>query len=199
MISRLGELFSLNFLNNIFNRKHKKFIKRFAYYGENTELEFPYIINKPENISIAENTKILSNSRICIFTNHDGGVPTVKIGRNCRITYNFTLLAACEICIEDSVLIASNVMLCNYNHGINVEDENEYMYQALFGKKMRIGEGSWIGEKVCILPGGNIGKKCVIGSGSVVTGTIPDYSMAVGNPARVIKRWNFASHTWERI
>jgi len=53
---------------------------------------------------------------------------------------------------------------------------------------VRIGAGSWVGMGVCILPGAQIGEGCVIGAGSVVTGALEPYSVAVGNPAKVIKR-----------
>jgi acetyltransferase-like isoleucine patch superfamily enzyme len=51
---------------------------------------------------------------------------------------------------------------------------------------VRIGEGTWIGDRVAVLRGANIGKQCVIGTNSVVRGTIPDYSIAVGAPAKVV-------------
>lgn len=58
---------------------------------------------------------------------------------------------------------------------------------SLLSKLFCIGEGSWIGENVCVC-GANIGKHCVIGANSVVTKDIPDYSVAVGCPARIIKK-----------
>jgi acetyltransferase-like isoleucine patch superfamily enzyme len=61
---------------------------------------------------------------------------------------------------------------------------------------VRIEKGCWIGEKVIILPGVNIGERSIIGAGSVVTKSIPAYSIAVGNPARVIKTWNKDSKQW---
>ena len=60
-----------------------------------------------------------------------------------------------------------------------------------------IGEGSWLGENVCVI-GANVGKNCVIGANSVVTKDIPDYSVAVGVPAKVIKSYNFSSKKWEK-
>jgi lipopolysaccharide O-acetyltransferase len=57
----------------------------------------------------------------------------------------------------------------------------------------------WLGEHVSVLPGVTIGKGCIIGANSVVAKDIPDYCIAVGCPARVIKRFSFASNRWERI
>ena len=63
---------------------------------------------------------------------------------------------------------------------------------------VEIGEGSWLGENVCVI-GANVGKHCVIGANSVVTRNIPDYSVAVGVPARVVKRYNFETKLWEKV
>lgn len=63
---------------------------------------------------------------------------------------------------------------------------------------MRIGEGSWLGENVCVI-GASVGKHCTIGANAVVTKDIPDYSVAVGIPAKVIKQYNFKTQRWERI
>ena len=62
-----------------------------------------------------------------------------------------------------------------------------------------IGEGSWLGTKVTVVGNVHIGKHCVIGANSVVTKNIPDYSIAVGIPARVVKQYNFETKCWERI
>ena len=61
-----------------------------------------------------------------------------------------------------------------------------------------IGEGSWLGEHVCVI-GASIGKHCVIGANAVVVHDIPDYSVAVGAPARVIKKFNEDSNSWVMI
>ena len=72
------------------------------------------------------------------------------------------------------------------------------MDQPLNSKAINIGDGCWLGEKVCVLPGVTIGKKCIIGAGSIVTKSIPDFSIAVGNPAKVIKKYNFETHKWDK-
>ena len=64
--------------------------------------------------------------------------------------------------------------------------------------EVTIGEDSWIGENVCIC-GASIGKHCVIGANSVVTKDIPDYCVAAGIPAKVIKKYNFEKNSWDRI
>ena len=82
---------------------------------------------------------------------------------------------------------------------MNPESQMPYMDQPLECKPVTIDDGTWIGEKVCILPGVTIGKKFIIGAGAVVNKSIPDYSMAAGVPAKVIKKYNFKTHSWEKV
>ena len=81
-----------------------------------------------------------------------------------------------------------------------MDPRNEnYLEGELDVKEVFIDDGVWIGNNVVVLPGAWIGKKAVVGAGSVVTGKIDDYCIAVGNPARVIKRWDFNSSTWVSV
>jgi acetyltransferase-like isoleucine patch superfamily enzyme len=66
---------------------------------------------------------------------------------------------------------------------------------VIFKKEVIIGSGSWIGENVCII-GASVGRNSVIGCNSVVTKDIDDYCIAVGSPARVIKRFDFNTRQW---
>lgn len=178
-----------------------KLLKRkikYAYRGINSKVYNPFVISKPHRIFLGDNVTILDNARISIYDDNLEGV-CISIGDNCYIGYNFSLLAKDKIIIEKDVLIASNVIITSENHGIDPESDLPYMSQELTGKGVCIGEGSWIGEKVCILPGVTIGKKCVIGAGSVVTKDVPDYCIVGGNPAKVIKKYDFDEHKWIRV
>ena len=178
----------------------KKWKKQFAYFGKGARVVYPAEIQGYEGISIGDNTSILEYSRIANFQlNIPNCRPRISIGNNCYICYYFTILNASNVTIGDDVLIASHVMISSENHGMDPETEKTYMAQPVESKPVSIGYGCWIGEKVCILPGVNIGKKCVIGAGSVVTKSIPDYSIAAGNPAKVIKKYNFETHNWEKV
>ena len=68
-----------------------------------------------------------------------------------------------------------------------------------YAKPVHIGDKVWVGESVCILPGVTIGECSIIGAGSVVTKSIPPYSIAVGTPAKVIKRYNFDTRSWIKV
>ena len=175
----------------------KKWKKQFAYFGEGAEIKYPARISGMASIEIGDKTTILDHSRIANFS-FDGTEPEIRIGKNCYICYYFTILNASSVTIGDNVLIASNVMISSENHGLDMEADVPYM-QPLVSKPVVIGDACWIGEKVCILPGVTIGKKCVIGAGSVVTKDVPDYSIAAGNPAKVIKTYNYNTHSWDKV
>lgn len=176
----------------------KKWKKRFAYFGEGATVAYPANIQGRESIEIGDGTVILDHSRIANYRT-EGIEPQIRIGKNCYICYYFTILNSSSVTIGDNVLFASHVLISSENHGMDPESELPYMSQPLESKLVSIGDGCWIGEKVCILPGVSIGKKSIIGAGSVVTKDVPDYSIAVGNPARVIKQYNFKTHKWEKV
>ena len=85
------------------------------------------------------------------------------------------------ITIEDGVMLGPEVALLTVNH----EPEN---IRVIKTKENRIKKNAWIGARVCILPGVTIGENAIVGTGSVVTKDVPDNCVAVGNPARVVKK-----------
>lgn len=177
------------------SRKKKK---EFFNFGINSVVAKPYLqLSGCKNISIGNNTTILDNCRLAVYGDNDK--PNIAIGDNCYIGFGFSALASSKgfINIGNNVLFASNVLVTNENHGINPDSKVPYMAQELTAENVRIGDGCWIGEKVCILSGVSIGEKSIIGAGSVVTKSIPSFSIAVGNPAKVLKQYNFKDKQWE--
>lgn len=171
--------------------------KRFWYFGADSVISKPFLqLSGCENIEIGDNTTILSNCRLAVYGKSKRA--NIKIGNNCYIGFGFSALASSKgnIIIGDNVLFASNVLITNENHGINPDVDIPYMDQQLTSKDVSIGNGCWIGEKVCILPGVSIGDKCIVGAGAVVTKSVTNYSIVVGNPARVIKTYDFETKRW---
>ena len=115
---------------------------------------------------------------ICDFGNR------VKFGKNVFINHSAILSASGGIEFEDGVSLAPGVRIATINHDFN-ERHTKYTYG-----KVTIKKNAWIGMNVTICPGVTIGKYAVIGAGSVVTKDIPDYGVAVGVPAKVIKMQN---------
>ena len=174
--------------------------KTFGKFGKDSTIICPFLqLSGCSRISIGQGVTILDNCRLAVF--EEGDSFSIEIGDRTYISYGFTALSGgiAYIRIGKDILFASNVLVTNQNHGIDPESNIPYMSQELISKNVEIGDGCWIGEKVCILPGVNIGRQAIIGAGAVVTKSIPAYSIAVGNPAKVIKRYNFVNHCWERV
>jgi lipopolysaccharide O-acetyltransferase len=68
--------------------------------------------------------------------------------------------------------------------------------RALSSAPVVIGDDCWLGEHVCVLPGVKVGRGVVVGAGAVVTADLPDFVIAVGAPAKIIKRYEFESGRW---
>jgi acetyltransferase-like isoleucine patch superfamily enzyme len=111
--------------------------------------------------------------------------PKVYIGNNTVVGRHNIITAKNLIRIGSDVLIGSYVQIIDHSHGIQrLRPMREQ--QALIGE-VEIGDDVWIGAGAKILMGAKIGRGAVIGANSVVRGEIPDYAIAVGSPARVVK------------
>jgi acetyltransferase-like isoleucine patch superfamily enzyme len=110
-----------------------------------------------------------------------------------------TISAASRILIDEYVLLARNVYISDHGHAYE-EVDTPIMCQGIsMVRPVSIGRHSWLGQNVSVLPGASIGVHCVIGANSVVLSDIPDYSVAVGSPARVVKMYNRSTKRWERV
>lgn len=121
----------------------------------------------------------------------------LTLGKNVYMCHRNSFLLGGNITIGDNTLMASDILISSENHGTNPESNLFYGQQELICKDVVIGEGCWIGEKAIILPGVTIGDKAIIGAGSVVTKSVPAFCIAVGNPAKIIKQYDFNLHSWE--
>ncbi len=109
----------------------------------------------------------------------------IEVGKNCFINYNCTILDNGKVKIGDNCLIAPSVSIYTAGHTLYPSSRAKgYEY----GLDITIGNDVWIGGNVVICPGVKIGNNVVIGAGSVVTKDIPDWSFAVGNPCKVVRK-----------
>ena len=106
-----------------------------------------------------------------------------------------------KIQIGNGVLTGPHVFIADHNHNYENPHKPIYMQGVKIKQNaiVKIGDGTWIGTNAVIVGSVQIGKNCVIGANSVVTKNIPDYCIAVGSPAKVIKRYNFESKQWEIV
>lgn len=172
------------------------YLPRFSHLGFRSEIYSPLKIDWGKNISIGKGVRICYKSWLAANPLL-GKKARLVIGDGCAIGNFNHIYATNSIVLHDNVLTADKVYISDNLHGY--EDINiPILKQPIMQKgAVEIGEGSWLGENVCVI-GAKIGKHCVIGANSVVTKDIPDYSVAVGAPARIIKSYNFETNKWEK-
>lgn len=130
------------------------------------------------------------------FTVINNGAGDVIIGSNARIGIGSVVIG--PVTLGDKVGLGQHVFISGFNHGFQdgSRDSNE---QELEKKTVVINKETHIGSNSVILAGVHIGKRVQIGAGSVVTKDIPDFCVAVGNPARVIKQYDIEKEEWVKI
>lgn len=109
----------------------------------------------------------------------------IEVGKNFFANYNCTLLDVAKIKIGDNCQFAPNVAIYTAGHPVHPVTRST-LYE--YGKEVTIGDNVWLGGNTVVCPGVHIGNNVVIGAGSVVTKDIPDWSIAAGNPCRVIRK-----------
>jgi acetyltransferase-like isoleucine patch superfamily enzyme len=140
--------------------------KKFTYFGKNAEFRPGAYAICCSKISIGDNVIIRPNSMLFADPRPNGK----------------------GITIEDDVMLGSGVHMYVHNHRFdnpNISIIHQGYYDS---KEIIIKRGAWIGANSVILPGVIIGENCVVGAGSIVTHSLPDRTVAVGTPAKVVRK-----------
>lgn len=145
----------------------------------------PFNLFRLGKYSVIEDFSCLNNS-----------VGDIIIGDYCRIGLSNTVIG--PITIGNRVNISQNVVLIGLDH--NYQDVHKgIIEQGVTTSPITIGDDTIIGANTIVLSGITIGKHCFIGAGCLVNKDIPDYTVAVGNPVRIIKQYDFNQEKWSRI
>lgn len=174
--------------------------RRFGSFGERSIIMWPPVtIFNEQYIHIGSHTMIGPGVALSA-----GMVPgqeciserVVVIGDRCLIGRNSGIVGHFSVEIGNDVWTGHHVYVTDQNHGYE-DPTRPISLQTQPERAVRIGDGSWIGHGAVILPGVTIGCHVVVGANSVVTSDIPDFSVAVGSPARVIRQ--LRNGKWEDV
>lgn len=180
----------INYIRSLWRKK------QFKVVGQAVLFQKIELLKGPEYISIGNQTSFEKDLYLTAWDSYQANndiqhfTPEIKIGSNCHFGAFNHITAVNSIEIGDNILTGKNVTITDNSHG-STEPEHlsiEPILRPLVSKgPVKIGNNVWIGDKATVLPNVTIGDGAVIAANAVVTKDVPAYSVAAGNPAKVIK------------
>jgi acetyltransferase-like isoleucine patch superfamily enzyme len=181
-------------INKLFYYYYKQ---QLGGFGFGSVIYSPLRIDGKKNVIVGKSVIIQYKTWLASMPLVANGECLLQIGDGSCIGNFNHIYATKKVIIGTKVLTADKVYISDNLHSyqdINIAILDQPVKQ---NNEVIIGDGTWIGENVCIL-GVTIGKNCVIGANAVVTKNLPDYSIAVGNPAKIIKRFCLETNQWRK-
>ena len=158
--------------------------------GANVYLDYGvYLHACPQGIHIGDDVFIMHQTELHVYNFRDLPQSGIWIGDNCFIGEFTIVRGQGGVRIGDSVLIAPGAKILAVNHLFG-DVTQPVMAQGIEARGIVIEDGAWIGGGAVVLDGVRIGRGAVVGAGAVVTSDVPPFSVAVGSPARVVKRYS---------
>ncbi|AKF03110.1 Maltose O-acetyltransferase [Sandaracinus amylolyticus] len=170
--------------------------RHFHTFGRDSHLERHVALHRPEAISIGREVSIRRFARLEVVGN-DPHRPILQIGDHCMISEFVHIGAATSVILRAGSGLAAHVLIIDHEH--DLRDPADFRNDRVIAAPIDIGEQVFVGERACILRGVTIGAHSIIGAGSVVNCDIPPLSVAVGAPARVVKRWDARRGEWVSV
>lgn len=170
----------------------------FSHAGRVISIMPPFRFGNLNQVWLGDNITIHPNCWIFALDEYENAGKDNKlvIGNNSCIGMNCIVAAAKKVEIGENVFFAPHVYVSDHGHGYEDPDIPIACQGIRKIREVKIGPDAWIGHGVTILPGSVVGRHCIIGANSVVNSIIPDYSIAGGTPARVLKKYDFERNAW---
>jgi acetyltransferase-like isoleucine patch superfamily enzyme len=170
----------------------------YAAFGTGTIVAPPARITCPHRIEIGEDVVFMPGAWLSVVEEHRGRryEPRLRIGD--RVALGRDVVIACVGLVElaADVLTADRVFIGDTYHDFRDPGTPVGRQHLVDPRPVQIGRGTFLGVGAIVLPGVTIGENSYVGAGAVVTEDIPDRCVVVGNPARVIRRWDEAASEW---
>ena len=161
-------------------------VRQFARFGELSVLHRPMWLYGTRHISIGSWCLLMHAAWLSVERSAwDADEPALQIGDRVTLRPFVSISASLRVVLEEGVSIGAGSGIYDSNHVVDA-GRPSILDTVSTAEPVRVGAGSWVGDRVTILAGADIGRHCTIGAGAVVRGSIPDHSIAVGVPARVV-------------
>lgn len=125
--------------------------------------------------------------------------PKLILSDHCGIGMGATISAAHRVRIGEWVLMARHVYISDHGHEFRDPDRPISEQGITQPQAVDIGDHTWLGQNACVMPGVRVGRHCVVGSNAVVTKSVPDFSVVVGAPAVVVRRYDAGVREWVSV
>jgi acetyltransferase-like isoleucine patch superfamily enzyme len=173
----------------------------FASIGSNASFHFTSKVSRERapRISLGNSVSVSEHAWLNVATDDPNGEPTIVLDDNCIIAFGSIISAKNRIHLERDVNVAQQVLIMDHNHAYEGIEVPIIEQGVTKGGRIQIGEGSWIGHGAAILCSRGdltIGRHCVVSANSVVTRSIPDYSVVFGMPAAIIRQYDPQTQAW---
>jgi acetyltransferase-like isoleucine patch superfamily enzyme len=170
----------------------------FKKFGRGSYIKNPLLILNAGFVIIGDRVSILDGVRLEVVISNKQRIPSLIIGSDTNIEQNVHIVCHSRVQIGCNVSITGNCSIVDVTHPFSdVSDPKKIGARILDEESfVEIGDGSFIGFGTVILPNVRIGTNVVIGANSVVSHHVPDFSVAAGAPAMVLRRYDFGSNTW---
>jgi len=176
--------------------------KKFRHLGKNSVI-MPVLNSANERyISIGDNVDIGAFCRITVSTEFGGhkvkseNKTRIKIGDNVSIGNNSFISANNNIEIGNHVIMSAYVFITDHDHGFADMEKSINEQPLSEGGSVKIGDNVFLGVKSSVLKNVTIGERSVVAANAVVTKDVPAFSVVAGNPARIIKKYDFEKKEW---
>ncbi len=169
---------------------YKPFFKTFGFLSY---LGKPLYLHNMSKISIGKKVRIFPFARMEVVTKN----ASISFEDNISIGQYFHIISNANLVIGKNTTISANVLITNVDHEYENIDKH-ILEQPLIVKETKVGENCFIGYGAVLQAGTILGKQCIVGANAVVRGKFQDYSVIVGVPARVVKRYDVDKKVWRK-
>jgi acetyltransferase-like isoleucine patch superfamily enzyme len=158
----------------------------FRSFGRRSVLQGPLRLSGERRMVIGDDVFVGSGSWLQVLDENGTGV-AIDIGDGTSIAGSCVISAASSVRLGNKVLIARNVYISDHIHAYDDTTQAVLDQGVARIEAVEVGDGAWLGENVVVCPGVTVGRGAVVGANAVVTDDVPDYSLAVGAPARIVR------------